>query len=436
MSSSDTHNIYRVLVFPAGTEIGLEIFASLKDCKGVQLFAAGQDITNHAQFLYQEYHIIPSVHDAHYIDALNNLIHTHNINFIFPAHDDAIVALARDKNKIAATVLTPSLHTCTITRAKSLTYHALHTVVPVPKLFNDTIDAHEYPVIVKPDKGQGSLGVTLIHNHDELQHALSSTNDGIVCEYLPGDEYTIDCFTHRQQGVLFAGARIRMRMRNGIAVHTRTVDLPEALEYATAISRCLQLHGAWFFQAKRATDGTLTILEVAPRIAGSMATHRMQGINFALLTILEAQGYPLNLLINPGHVIVDRALHSRYRHTIRYSKVFIDLDDTILFNDQVHLGTIQLIYQSLNQNKQVILLTRHKGDLQGTLSRHRLIGIFDTIIHVNPNQKKSQFITSSDAIFIDDSFAERMDVAQNCNIPTFDLHMISLLLEGTYDASI
>lgn len=34
----------RVLVFPAGTEIGLEIFQALKHYKEIALFGAGQDI--------------------------------------------------------------------------------------------------------------------------------------------------------------------------------------------------------------------------------------------------------------------------------------------------------------------------------------------------------------------------------------------------------
>lgn len=427
---------YRVLIFPAGTEIGLEIFASLKDCKEVELFAAGQNLPNHAQFLYDTYHVIPNVQDISYVDSLNALIEEHDINFIYPAHDDAIVALARDRNQINATILAPSYETCVITRSKSRTYQYLSGIIPTPKLYTSIEKVHTYPVIVKPDQGQGSWGVVRAENLSELLHAIATTDNGIICEYLPGEEYTIDCFSHRTQGLLFAGARVRTRMRNGIAVSTHTVHLPEAILYAEAISAHLQLHGAWFFQVKRATDGTLTLLEIAPRIAGSMSTHRMQGINFAWLTILEALGNTLNILHNPGTIVMDRALYSRYKHTFSYSKVYIDLDDTVLFNNQVHLGAIQLIYQSINQHKQIILLTRHKGDLQETLSRHRLTGLFDSIIHININQKKSEFITSSDAIFIDDSFAERLDVAQHCNIPTFDLHMINILLEGTYDANI
>jgi carbamoyl-phosphate synthase large subunit len=431
-----TSQKHRVLVFPAGTEIGLEIFASLKDCKEVELFAAGQNTPNHAQFLYDTYHIIPSVHDESYIDALNTLIDTYDIQFIYPAHDDVIVALARDGNSIKANVLVPSYETCVITRSKSRTYQHLNEAIPVPKRYNSVDEVQTYPVIVKPDKGQGSWGVVRADTPTELRHAIETTDNGIVCEYLPGEEYTVDCFSHRTQGLLFAGARVRTRMRNGIAVSTHTVHLPEAIPYAEAISKHLQLHGAWFFQVKRATDGTLTLLEVAPRIAGSMSTHRMQGVNFAWLTILEAMGSKLSILHNPGTIMVDRALHSRFKHTFNYDKVYIDLDDTILFNNQVHLGAIQLIYQSINQQKQVILLTRHKGNLQETLLRHRLVGLFDSVIHLDTHQKKSEFIEYHDAIFIDDSFAERLDVAQSCNIPTFDLHMLNLLLEGTYDANI
>jgi carbamoyl-phosphate synthase large subunit len=359
------------------------------------------------------------VHDKSYIGALNTLIDNYGIQFIYPAHDDVIVALARDYNNIKATVLVPPYETCVITRSKSHTYQHLNRVIPVPKLYNSVDDVHTYPVIVKPDQGQGSWGVVRADTPTELRHAIETTDNGIICEYLPGEDYTV-----------------RTRMRNGIAVRTHTVHLPEAIPYAKAISTHFQLHGAWFFQVKRATDGTLTLLEVAPRIAGSMSTHRMQGINFAWLTILETMGSKLSILHNPGTIMVDRALHSRFKHTFNYNKVYIDLDDTILFNNQVHLGAIQLVYQSINQHKQVILLTRHKGNLQETLSRHRLVGLFDSVVHLDTHQKKSEFIAYSDSIFIDDSFAERLDVAQNCNIPTFDLHMINLLLEGTYDANI
>ncbi len=84
-----------------------------------------------------------------------------------------------------------------------------------------------YPVLVKPDRGQGSSDVQRVDNAEQLAIALRRIADPIICEYLPGDEYTVDCFSSANEGLLFAGARRRNRTRNGISVNTDTLDLPE-----------------------------------------------------------------------------------------------------------------------------------------------------------------------------------------------------------------
>ena len=275
----------RVLVFPAGTEIGLEIHAALRGCRNVKLFAAGEDVSNHARFVYPEYHVVPSVHTDHWLESLIALCEQLGIHYIFPAHDDVIVALSTARDRIPVTLVTSDHDACITTRSKSTTYRRLANVLPVPRLYSSASDVAEFPVLVKPDKGQGSSHVTLAHTHEQLASALTTTPGPIVCEYLPGEEFTVDCFSSRSQGLLFAGARRRRRTRNGISVNTVTEDLPEAWPLADAIGRELNLRGAWFFQLKRNAGGELALLEVAPRIAGAMAAHRVCGVNFPLLAM-------------------------------------------------------------------------------------------------------------------------------------------------------
>jgi len=50
------------------------------------------------------------------------------------------------------------------------------------------------------------------------------------------------------------------------------------------------------------------------------------------------------------------------------------------------------------------------------------------VVHLTAREKKSAFIRESDAIFVDDSFAERADVHAVHGIPTFDCSMIELLI--------
>src|SRR5205807_5316693 len=135
----------------------------------------------------------------------------------------------------------------------------------------------------------------LARDAEELRCALADGAD-LVLEHLPGPEYTIDCFSDRDAGLLFCGGRRRVRVRNGISVNSVLVDDPRFHALALQIASRLKLWGAWFFQVREATDGELRLLEVGPRIAGTMALHRVLGVNFPLLSIYEADRVPLTIL--------------------------------------------------------------------------------------------------------------------------------------------
>lgn len=417
----------QVLVFPAGTEIGLEIHQALRHCKEVLLHGAGQPISNHAPFVYQSYHALPSINEPGWLPALVNLCRSLAIDYIFPAYDDVIVALARHRTEIPATVLTVSEDVCELTRSKSQTYERLRAVVRVPRLYGLT-DEKIFPLFVKPDRGQGSQGAHLVREQAELAAITSAIREPIVCEYLPGEEYTVDCFSDRDLGVMFCGARVRLRVRNGIAVHTRSVNLDGAEAIAARIHEALGMRGAWFFQLKRAVDGELALLEVAPRIAGSMSAHRVLGVNFPLLTIFEHERRELQLMTLPIRAELDRALHNRYRLDLDYDSLYVDLDDTLLLRGEVNLDVLLLVFNCINRRIPVTLITRHDGDLASTLEKHRLTGLFDEVIHLDRTQRKSDFITRKNAIFLDDSFTERWDVQQRRGILTFDCSMLDALI--------
>ncbi|WP_277189313.1 ATP-grasp domain-containing protein [Caballeronia sp. BR00000012568055] len=418
-----------VLVFPAGTEIGLEIQHALKDCKEVRLFGAGQDIPNHGKFAYGEYHRLPHIGDPNWLPALQDLCETLSIDYIIPAYDDVIVALSRVSDQLSAAVITSPREACEITRSKSQTYAALTGIVAVPHLYADAADVDRFPVFVKPDRGQGSFGARRIENREQLDAALADVPGSIICEFLPGEEYTVDCFSDRERGLLFAQARGRRRVRNGISVNSITQDIEGVPALAAKIGARLGLRGAWFFQLKRAANGELTLLEVAPRIAGAMALHRVTGVNFPLMSIFEHERKPLGILVNPGEVEIDRALVNRYRHSISFATLYVDLDDTLILGDAVNTRLVALIFQCLNAGKRVNLITRHASDLNATLRRHRLSGLFDRVIHLRDGESKADYIAEPDAIFIDDSFRERLDVTKRLGIPTFDCSMIEMLTQ-------
>ena len=419
---------WNVLIFPGGTEIGLEIRQALADCKAVRLFSAGIDCSTHAQFVFKHHLSVPPVTDPIWRDRLNDAITGNAIDFVFPAHDEVLYGYSQDPGAIAAPVITSPPETCRITRYKSQTYDRLRGAIPVPEVLAADAPDLAYPVFVKPDRGQGSNGARRVNTRDELAAALADAGESpLVLEYLPGEEYTVDCFSDRAQGVLFCGARRRIRTKSGISVHGATVPLEEVRDYAEAIAGRLELHGAWFFQLRRSKTGALKLLEVAPRVAGTSGIHRVKGVNFPLLSIFEHLRVPVCILELPTAVEADRALISRFTCELDYDDVYVDLDDTLILRDQVNLSLVRFIFQCVNRRIPVRLITKHAGDLDRTLERFHLAGLFDEIIHLDVDEKKSRHIVGDRAIFIDDSFAERRDVAENCGIPTLDCSMVEML---------
>lgn len=419
---------WRVLVFPGGTEAGLEINRALRDCKDVELQSAGQAVPSAAEFRFRSHHTIAPISSSAWLDDLIALVAKQNIDFIYPAYDDIIVALAQNADRIPARILGSPVATCLTTRSKRDTYAALREAVATPTVY-DPDDIPAYPVFIKPDRGQGSQGARRIDDATQLQRILADEPGLIVTENLPGQEFTIDCFTDRHRHLLYARGRSRLRTRNGISMQSQLVDNPQFSTLAANINAALPLRGAWFFQLKRAVDGTLKLLEVGPRIAGTMALNRVCGANFPLLTLYDAAGYDVSVTAFAGDIEISRSLDNHYRLDFDYAAVYVDLDDTLIVRSKVNTRLVMFLYQCLNAGKAVHLVTRHKTNVAATLARHRLAGLFDSVIHLQDAQPKSAHITEPSAIFIDDSFAERHDVWSKLGIRTFDVSAIEALID-------
>jgi hypothetical protein len=417
------------LVFPGGSEIGLEIHRALGGCKEITLFSAAMDIPNHAPYVFRRHFILPNIHEPDWVEKLNMLVQQLQIDFIYPAHDDVILALAENAERIRARLIQPPLETCRITRSKSTTYRHFEGVLPVPTIYERLCTDYPYPVFIKPDRGQGSERTVLASNSRELEVAIAKDETALILEYLPGEEVTVDCFSSREQGVLFCGGRRRVRTKSGISMATSPVDDPIFALYASAIFSHLEIYGAWFYQLKRDPEGKYKLLEIGPRIAGSMALHRVMGVNFPLLSIYEHDRVRVSIAINEGRVEMERALTNRYRHNYKFTSVYIDLDDTLILGGKVNLNVIRFIFQCVNQGVPLRLLTRHVGEIGTTLARHRLSGLFDQVLTVGTQEDKAEYILEPDAILLDDSFSERCSVARKCNIRTFDSSMIEVLLD-------
>jgi hypothetical protein len=212
-------------------------------------------------------------------------------------------------------------------------------------------------------------------------------------------------------------------------VETYPVDQKGFLEIAQTINKKLVLRGAWFFQVKHTSDGEPAILEIAPRVAGASALTRNLGVNLPLLSVYDRLGKEIGIQPSKHFLEMDRALTNRFKRRLIYEHVYVDLDDTLIFQGHVNVVLVSFLYQCLNQGVKRHLISRNSGDINGILRQYCLESLFDTVIQIEPHQRKFDFISEAPAIFIDDSYSERHAVAEKLGITTFDLDSVESLLD-------
>lgn len=419
-----------VLVFPAGTEIALEIHAALCRSKFVRLIG-GTSVPCHADLVFETcIQGLPFADHPTLVDTLNRIIDDYQIQYIYPAHDSALLALTRAQDRLHAVVVTSARETVEICRDKNKTYAFLAGADYLPASYKSAEEVPGFPIFIKPAVGQGAQGARRIDSRPALDEALAEGTEYALCEYLPGEEFTVDCFTDRHGVLRLVSPRSRDRIRAGIAVRSRVFPAdPRIRAIAEDLNRRFSFNGAWFFQLKRNAAGDYRLMEAAPRIAGTMGATRNLGANLPLLTLYNLWGYDVELLLNENEELVDRAFISRFQTDIRYSRVYVDFDDTLVLDGKVNAQLMQFLYQARNAGKALYLLTRHACDVREDLRRFGIAeSLFTEIYWVRGEDSKTAYILP-DSIFIDDSFAERRRVKESCGIPVFDLDMVESLLD-------
>lgn len=423
----------RILVFPCGSEVGLELHNALKDISFIELLGASS-VPDHGRFVYQNYfEAIPYIDAPDFLEKFNALLEEERIDYIYPAMDQIIDVLSQRRLELKAQLLAPdhdAVHTC---RNKARTYERLKGLPFVPKTYQSAEEVDRFPVIIKPEEGYGTKGFQILETREALIHAIAQSRvPNVICEYLSGKEYTVDCFTDRHGTLCYAGCRDRGRIRNGISVSSTFQPHDPVIDnIAQDISQRIPMRGAWFFQLKRDDTGAYKLLEVATRVAGTMCLNRAIGVNLPLLTVFDAMGLDVEIAPQLDCAQVDRALYNAFSLPQSFSEVYVDFDDTITVHGQVNCLLMRYLYQCVNNSIPLTLVTKHDGDIWADLKKYRICAeLFERIIWVPREEKKRDYIQPKpDALFLDDSFAERQEIAEAFRIAVLGTDSVEVLID-------
>lgn len=425
-----------VLLFPIGSTVCLEVYNSLRCLREVKVFAAGS-VGGEGKGLFFDrpgdcVDNLPFESEEGFSAALQQVVGQFNIDLIIPGMDSSITVLKRleSQQQLSCRVAGPELQVAQVCANKRLTYKVFASHTFCPRFFTDDKNL-TYPVFVKPQEGYGSKGAFRANNAAELKAHMGATDAPLVfCEYLPGKEYTVDCFSDANHRLRFVQARDRALIKNGMS--TRTVASQQSVQddavcIAEAIVGRLAMRGAWFFQLKEDLNGNLKLLEVACRIGGSSALARYTGVNLSALTVFDAMGQAVAISAIPSHPVVVQTLKVSAFSALSYQHLYIDFDDCLYLQGRyINPDLMAVVYHAKNHDKQVHLLSRHQGNLHKRLARLGLSNLFDSVAHItDPSTEKSKYMKPH-SLLIDDSFKERQDAIQQ-GFMALDVSEIDLL---------
>ncbi|OGG09737.1 hypothetical protein A2154_00030 [Candidatus Gottesmanbacteria bacterium RBG_16_43_7] len=369
-------NLFRVLVFPSCNEPGLEIIHALTKSNKVVLFggSSGDTAIDPSKNILRYHLKIPSLYDRKFRGKFIEILKRHKINYVFPTVDALVAEFSTWKVKGVTFLVTDTI-SAKLAMSKSALYKRLAGIIPVPQLYSDRKEI-SYPAFAKFDGFAGAKGAFVVRNAVDL--AKAERDKMIVCQYLEGDEYTVDAVSDLGGKLLFHNARKRSKIGRSIALGTKSVKRRDISKYMHKIARELKIRGPWFAQFKSDGKGQLILLEVNCRMGGSSTLTRLSGVNIPLLSLFLFAKYDVQVAKVSQALEINRAL-TNYTDPLKLKAVFWDLDDTLIRKDgKTDPDSIACLYDLYNRGTRQILISR-KPDVRALSVKYKLPPIFRDI---------------------------------------------------------
>jgi carbamoyl-phosphate synthase large subunit len=331
-------NTINILMTGGGAPGAAGILKCLEADKSFHITVADANPNATGKYLNKDFETIPFANDPAFADAVLSLCRKKNIHIVLPLVTKELIPLSQRLNEFelaGAKLLVSPAASLEIANNKSRLYEFLQwrgiavpefRVIETVEQFNAAAEELNYPakqICFKPSVSNGSRGFRIVTEQiDELDLLFNykpnstyiSLNDAVrilssgsfpellVSEYLPGEEYSVDCLANHGVPILVV-PRVRKKMINGISVEGEFIKEESIITYCSQIIKELQLHGNIGIQVKRSQDGQFLILEINPRVQGAIAAALGAGINLPVLAVKQELGLPISpdeLVINWG----------------------------------------------------------------------------------------------------------------------------------------
>ncbi|MFD1598149.1 ATP-grasp domain-containing protein [Halobellus rarus] len=244
----------------------------------------------------------PRLGETAFVDALERELTERQYDMLLPLTAVTVPSVVRNRERVEAHTTLPFLpfERLEVGLDKAYTFEAAREAgVPAPATLAPTtldLDAVAteigYPAVVKPRRAAGGFGVHVCESPDELERVFEEVRaqygPSVIQEFVPnGGEvgvYTIyDCSS------TLTGVTVQRRLRTnppggGASTLRETIAAPELVAVADRLFTSIDWKGVAMAEFRvDPRDGKPKLLEVNPRLWGSLALSVFAGVEFPYL---------------------------------------------------------------------------------------------------------------------------------------------------------
>jgi len=325
-ATAQDDNQLRCLCTSVGNDGFVAVHSALKAFYGETITIIGCDIRPDAYGLYlaDKGYLVPERDSSGFLEKLMKILREEKCSIIYPlsTFDQEYFAAHRrffEENGIR--VVVSDLRSVSTANDKLKLYDLCRRVgirvaayVPLhaPSSLNIALQELDYPqlpVVFKLSRSTAARGLAIIRkggsifesihrpngppymSAEELSRTLAQMgwSSGILCEYLPGDEYSVDVLSWKGE-TLVSVVRKRYATTGGLALHAEVVDDPDIRSLAEAVVRELNLSYTSNVQIRKNSQNVPCLMEVNPRIPGTIGLTVQAGVNMPAVALELALG--------------------------------------------------------------------------------------------------------------------------------------------------
>lgn len=276
---------------------------------GHRAIASDIDAQAVGRHLADDFIQVPSATDPDLWPRLESLLIEHRIDMVIPSIDETLLGWATRKRALAHTGITICLSDEAVIQTfsdKWLSYQFFRAHdIPTP---NSSLE-QLYPMI-KPRFGRGGRGVGIASNPIEMTGLLSQ-------EVVQGTEYTVDVLCAPSGAPIYIVPRRRIGVRDGKSTGGVVECRADIMHIVRRLCESAHFIGPINVQCFVQFDGTVTVIEVNPRIAGGMALGFAATENWIPL---------LCRMFRNGEVPAPREVRDGLRMHRYYAEIFVPAD--------------------------------------------------------------------------------------------------------------